>query len=235
MEKLKSEGKCVFCDKMYSSTGIGRHLTSHLKAKEKEATSDSKAFHVKISAAEKFLHILIDGEMTLADLDEYLRSIWLECCGHLSSFMVRGREYDFGWDPTDEFGEPKGSEVETIFRKGMKLKYDYDFGSTTRLEIQVVNEYNIAFLGGILLLSRNEPLPILCHICEKKPAIKICSIHIYDGESMFCKDCTKIHAKKCPDFDDYASMTVFNSPRMGVCAYEGGLLDTERDGIWKGN
>ena len=32
--------------------------------------------------------------------------------------------------------------------------------------------------------------------------------------------------------DEYASMPVVNSPRMGVCAYEGGIIDKERDGIF---
>ena len=34
---------------------------------------------------------------------------------------------------------------------------------------------------------------------------------------------------ECSDFDDYASMPVVNSPRMGVCGYEGGSIDLERD------
>jgi hypothetical protein len=49
---------------------------------------------------------------------------------------------------------------------------------------------------------------------------------------MFCEKCAKKHAKECEDFaDGYAVMPVVNSPRMGVCAYEGGCIDTERDGV----
>jgi len=30
------------------------------------------------------------GSATLAKLDDYLRAIWLECCGHLSKFTIGG-------------------------------------------------------------------------------------------------------------------------------------------------
>lgn len=35
MPKLKSEGKCPFCEKMYAKAGISRHLTTHLKNDKK--------------------------------------------------------------------------------------------------------------------------------------------------------------------------------------------------------
>ena len=233
MKKLKSEGKCIYCDQLYAGRGIGRHLATHLKTMEKEKLSTKEAFHLKIPAAEMFLHLLVSGTTTFSKLDAFLRGIWLECCGHLSSFQIKGKRYDFDWD-ANETGEKMSAKVATVFSKGVKLEYDYDFGSTTRLEIQVVNSYKIAVPKGILLLSRNEPLPILCHTCEKKPAKQICSICIYEGASMFCDSCAKKHEKTCSDFEDYAGMPVVNSPRMGVCGYDGGRIDTKRDGIWKG-
>ena len=30
------------------------------------------------------------GSATLAKLDDYLRAIWLECCGYLSGFTIGG-------------------------------------------------------------------------------------------------------------------------------------------------
>ena len=32
-EKLKSEGKCLFCEKTFSKAGINRHLQTHLEGK----------------------------------------------------------------------------------------------------------------------------------------------------------------------------------------------------------
>ena len=35
-----------------------------------------------------WLHIEIPAKATLEDLDHFLRAVWLECCGHLSSFDI---------------------------------------------------------------------------------------------------------------------------------------------------
>lgn len=232
MGALKSKGKCIYCNEMFSKSGIGRHLATHLKKIEKESPYLKKAFYVKIPAAEMFLHLLINESTKLEEVDSFLRQIWLDCCGHLSTFQVKGKQYNNDWE-AGTYGEKMNQQVGKFFKKGIKLTYDYDFGSTTQLQIQVVEEYKIKVPNGLLLLSRNEPLPIVCHTCEKKTATEICSIHIYEGACLFCKSCAKKHAKSCSDFDDYASMPVVNSPRMGVCAYDGGKIDQERDGVFK--
>ena len=47
-----------------------------------------------------WLHLETQGSATLEDLDHYLRVIWLECCGHLSSFAMQGKRYTPPWpDP----------------------------------------------------------------------------------------------------------------------------------------
>lgn len=116
----------------------------------------------------------------------------------------------------------------------MKLQYQYDFGSTTELQVTVVNEYPVKADQAIVLLSRNEPLKLLCEKCGNVPAILICSVCcVYKDEGMFCAKCAKKHAKSCEDFDDYAAMPVVNSPRMGVCGYDGGRIDIERDGVFE--
>ena len=84
MTKLKSEGKCIYCQKMYAKAGMSRHLTTHFKKLEAEDRSSKQAFHVRVSAAQMFLHLLIDGAQPLVELDDFLRAIWLECCGHMS-------------------------------------------------------------------------------------------------------------------------------------------------------
>jgi hypothetical protein len=57
-------------------------------------------------------------------------------------------------------------------------------------------------------------------------------VHRYDAENTFCAKCAKKHAKTCVDFDDYAAMPIVNSPRMGVCGYEGGTIDKKRDRVF---
>ncbi len=230
MAALKSEGKCVFCNTMVAKSAITKHLNAHLKELEKQAASTEKVYHIRVEAAEMFLQILIASETTLQTLDGFLRAIWLECCGHMSSFELSGKSYHTDWDDDFvEIGEPKSTQCGALFQKGMKIDYEYDMGSTTALIVKVLEEYQLPVAGGLELLSRNEPLPIMCHTCSTAVAVTICSVDF----GLFCKKCAKKHAKECEDFADYAELPVCNSPRMGVCAYEGGEIDTARDGIYK--
>lgn len=216
---LKSEGKCIFCQQTFTKTGLSRHLNTHIK---KLAPADrKKSYHLKVEAGPYFLNLLMDGDARLSDLSNFLRAIWLECCGHMSQFSVGrwGDELDFA------------AKARRVFDKGVKLWYAYDFGSTTELDIKCVSVHPIATEEGILLLSRNEPLKILCDSCGKKPAHKLCVVHWGDEDRFFCKACAKKHAKVCVDAADYALSDLVNSPRLGVCGYDGGIIDLERDRV----
>ncbi|MGB0522319.1 MAG: hypothetical protein ACPGJS_05135 [Flammeovirgaceae bacterium] len=237
MTEIKSEGKCHFCDKILSQRGINRHLHTHLsKLEERKGTS----FLVYVKADLMFLSLWVDGAIQFGDLDDFLRAIWLECCGHLSAFRDQKGYYSHPDTSENEFWmEPDPHEVpftlpvKRVFTKGKKLEYEYDFGSSTYLAIEIKNEYSIQNAEGITLLSRNEPLELRCNTCGKQAATEICTVHLWDGMGLFCEKCGEKHAEKCEDFAEYAGLPVVNSPRMGVCAYEGGRIDTARDGIFK--
>jgi hypothetical protein len=254
---IKSEGKCLYCGKTFAKAGINRHLASHLAEKSANG-KEGKSYLVKIEQNPRwgkspyFLSLWVDGEAKMKDIDQFLRDIWLKCCGHLSAFRDpkkrrRGgmwnffesielmeqrkvKEYEKMMEETA--GEiPMSRNVKDVFYKDLRLEYEYDFGSSTELMLSVLAEYPVKAENKIVLLSRNEPLEWLCDICEEAKATQICSVHIWDDEAMFCDKCAKKHAKKCDDFADYAVMPVVNSPRAGVCAYEGGTIDVERDGV----
>lgn len=229
MEKINTEGQCLYCKKTYAQSNMSSHFGAHLKKAAQETPSKKKAYHLKITAWGYFLHVLMHEEQPLYDLDNFLRQIWLECCGHLSGFTVKGKQYDRF---IEEFGEDMENKVGNIFKKGMILTYDYDYGSTTRLEVKVMNEYQMRTPKKVVLLTRNEPIKFMCTICNKKPAKVICALWHQEGR-VFCEDCIEKHEEDCPDFADYSQMSINNSPRMGVCGYNGGSIDIERDGAWK--
>ena len=232
-EKMISEGKCVYCKETFAKAGITKHLAAHLKKIASEKPQSAKAFHVRVEGADYFINLLVNGDAQLVDLDDYIRAIWLECCGHMSSLVEKGKDYDINWDADDSsFGEDMSQPMKDVFRKGQKLVYEYDFGSTTQLEVKVIEEYGIAVNDDIKLLSRNEPLKIVCEVCKTKAAAMICTAHDWNESTLFCKTCAKKHAKECTDFEDM-SFKLVNSPRTGVCAYEGGSIDKQRDGVWK--
>lgn len=253
--KIASEGKCLFCGKTFAKSGINRHLKTHL---EKDFTDNpkGKSYLVKVDqdarygALPYFLSLWVDGSATMKMLDTFLRDIWLECCGHMSafrdpSFQSTGGMWDFfeaekllDEGKTKEYeklmeetsGEiPMSRNVSAVLNAGKKLEYEYDFGSSTELVINTVEEFPFKADKPIVLLSRNEPMYIPCEICKKAAATVACTVHGWDDESLFCPKCAAKHAKTCPDFKDYAASPMVNSPRSGVCGYEGGSIDTERD------
>ena len=225
MEKLKSQGRCLYCGQLYDKRSIGKHLDGHLAQEATKADSPKGlSFHIRVEAAEMFLELLVDATTPLDSIDGFLRQIWLECCGHMSAFQHKGSY--------TEDGIPMSRKVGKVFGTGMVLNYEYDFGSTTELTVKVGKSFPMTVPDGIVLLSRNEPIRIMCDKCTTQPATQICTVHIYEEEGFLCEDCAEVHEQECEDFADYAAMPVVNSPRMGVCGYMGGSIDTERDGVF---
>jgi hypothetical protein len=255
----KSEGKCFFCGETFVKPGINRHLQTHLKQKAKENAA-GRSYLIKVEPNPKwgsssyFLSLWVDGKATMKDIDWFLRNIWLECCGHMSAFtnpknrqrggglwsffeaeelLAKGKTKEYEKLMEEANGEiPLSRKTDKVLYKGLKLEYEYDFGSSTELLLTVVEEYPVKAEEEIVLLSRNEPLEWLCDTCKKEPATQVCTVHGWGVDNLFCDKCAKKHAKKCEDFEEYAALPVVNSPRMGVCAYEGGVIDVERDGIF---
>jgi len=225
-EVLVSEGKCLFCNRTFSQKGMSRHLAKHLsdnELKDKELQDKAKPYrHLQVYSGPYFLQLIIKETVALTKLDSFLRYIWLECCDHLSAFLIKREEIE------------QDLEIGKVFFPKLEVDYYYDFGSTTRLKVRALNSYKLD-MGNqdIVLLSRNEPLKIMCDKCGKYPAVYICTKCNWQEPSYFCEKCSIKHAKKCDDFADYAHSHVVNSPRVGVCGYEGGEIDKERDGVYK--
>lgn len=218
---MQPKGKCIYCGKLYTGRGFSRHLATHLK--DEPVVDRKKSFHLVVDAKPYFLHLLMDGDALMGDLDSFLRVIWLECCGHMSEFS------------TERWGDKIGmsTKCRRAFDKGTELWYAYDFGSTTELIIRCVGVYPTATKEKIKLLTRNEPLDIPCDHCKKEPAAELCTVHYGEDEVFFCETCAAHHREECEDAD-YAMMPVVNSPRMGVCGYTGGQIDLERDQVVAG-
>ncbi len=151
-----------------------------------------------------WIYVDVRADATLGHLDDLLRGLWLECCGHMSTFRLGRMEPDMN------------AKVGRILHaKGLKFDYEYDFGSTTTLTGQVVGAY-AASMGrnAVRLLARNNPLPWECAECHA-PATQVCTNCMYeDADDVFCE----VHATSHPCGEDYL-LPVVNSPRMGVCGY----------------
>lgn len=220
----KSEGICRFCLKKYSGAGMGRHLSACKTRRDrnelelKEARKKYKIYHIKISGYKWYwLHIEIPGNAILSDLDEFLRGIWLECCGHLSAFTISGVIYDDQRNlDTFSFGHMSSESMNKRLYSVLNVKdtfsYEYDFGSTTYLDGNVL-AVREGYLGKnkIRILARNNPYDFECEHCGEK-GIGICA----ECEEFVCDQCLDSH-----ECGEEMVLDVVNSPRMGVCGYAG--------------
>jgi len=171
---------------------------------------------------EFWMHLEVPALATLADLDGFLRDAWLECCGHMSAFEIRGKQYMLEGAPREEDEESMDIALSTVLKPGMKFGYQYDFGSTTALTLKVIAEHDAPGAGKrddpVRILARNDPPLIPCGECGK-PAVLICANCAYEEAGWLCKACAKKHAKECEG--EEMMLPVVNSPRVGVCAYTG--------------
>lgn len=217
-ETLQSEGKCIFCNQIFSQKTLTKHLATHLNNKEKEDRNlGAETYcHILVEDGVMFLHLLVKGSLTMKKIDSFLKDIWLDCCGHMSNFGH------------SNFKIAMSHKVEDVFSSKVKIYHHYDYGDTTEVYLRGVKNYQLKFSESIILLSRNEPLKLICAVCGNHPAQDICISCNWD---FYCASCSELHEKECEDFSDYAKMPVVNSPRMGVCGYTGGHIDKERDGV----
>ena len=111
-----------------------------------------------------------------------------------------------------------GVSLEKALKVGQKFRYEYDFGSTTELNLRVVGEREGVLVDeedDIHVLARNIAPEYKCVRCGK-PATRVAAG--YDGwgieEHAYCDDCSK-------KANEDGWLPIVNSPRVGVCAYTG--------------
>jgi hypothetical protein len=213
----RSRGACAYCGREMTRGGMARHLAgcaARLKAAA-EAKAGTAGIHVHLQVRDRFggdywLNLEVDAEATLKQLDGYLRAIWLECCGHLSQFSAGG------WS-----GRTIGMarKVGAVFHPGVELTHIYDFGteSVTLLKAVDVRHGRRTTKHPIALMARNAAPARECQECGA-PATRLCMQCVYDERRGTLCDA---HAATHPH-DDYGEpMALVNSPRVGMCGYEG--------------
>ncbi len=215
----KTEGVCVFCGRRAARGGMSRHLQtcatrkSVIRAADETAGDDETLIHLQVQSAfsgDFWLHLEMRGGARLKKLDEYLRAIWLECCDHLSRFARDGRS---------EANIGMARKAEDVLHEGVTLTHEYDFGSTTVTTIKVVAARRGRPLGKhpILLMARNEMPAMACAECDQ-PGTRLCVECMYEMvDAVLCE----AHAATHPHEDYGPPLELVNSPRLGVCGYEG--------------
>ena len=252
------KARCNLCGDQKSATQMGNHIAQELvyiqTFRKLTHRSDSldRYLHIEIQhqrAKHFWMHLLVQHRTTLGQLDTFLRSAWLECCGHLSRFDFHGLTasspnsrspgfLDFDDDIDDE-GDMLIEWNTSVIRAippGMTGIHEYDFGSTTTLDITSHRSVRLRLEGDILLIARNAP--VTCDVCEKEPAQTLTpvdsTIEDPDGQRHhgilyvpLCQSCTPPEPDEttvdchgecgiCDQADEEtaAAIPVVNSPRL---------------------
>lgn len=231
----QTKGFCKYCGKEYTRSGMLHHLSScknRTICLEKE-TGKRRCRYFQIVIYGKYLKdywlIVETSEDTILDeLDQFIRDIWVECCGHLSAFEINGVQYEKVPD-TDRFWGPPAKNMnyrlKDVVNVGDRMLYEYDFGSTTEL-IMSIHNVRDGEKGNheIVILSRNNPSQIMCSNCGQNEAKWVNPQGYYDGNPFWCEECLRETDNKIEE-SEYDELEFFlpicNSPRMGVCGYEG--------------
>lgn len=214
--ELKSEGECKFCKKMFQHTAIARHLQScGERAKANSNGGSEKIFLIKAGAEPFWVYFEANASDTFAKVDDFLRDLWLECCGHLSAFHANGITYaSEGMD--DHEDESMKIALGKVLVRGLSFSHEYDFGTTTALGLKCLSERTGEKLKRIEIVARNNFPDFKCK-CGKE-AKDVCSQCIFEvgPEALLCSQCAKKH-----ECGEEMLLPVVNSPRMGMCGYTG--------------
>src|SRR3989338_9339926 len=127
----ESHGKCIFCNESFAFSSMTRHFESCEKRKQvlhgENAAKRSKVYGLKVWATYNpayWLFLEMAHSAKLEDLDHFLRETWLECCNHLSAFMIRDVRYEAGTDEADLFGDGEcktmNIRIGEVFSEGLE-------------------------------------------------------------------------------------------------------------------
>jgi hypothetical protein len=182
---------------------------------------NDETLRLHVSSPERpqyWIYIEVRSDARLEDVDDYLRALWLTCCGHLSSFTIGGKLYDVDGAGASSMNISVARALNGV---GAPFQYEYDFGSTTRLRLRVSGrEMGRKQLEPVRLLARNDAPVYQCRKC-KADAVLICNGCSWDKMRVACDRHASLHR---PCDEDYW-LPLLNSPRAGVCAYGGSWPD----------
>lgn len=218
----ENRGTCTYCGKVLTRRSVKKHLGTcagrleTLQAAESSSRPVETLWHLRVQDAynkDFWLDLEMKGSAKLSSLDRYLRAIWLECCGHLSHFSIGG------W-----VGEeiPDSKTANAVFSIGIVLRHLYDYGTTSETDVKVLGyrEGRPTSKHPITLLVRNIIPAMECQECGQTAAW-LCMECLYEAEEPGDWFLCDQHVEEHPH-DDYGDpFPIVNSPRLGMCGYEG--------------
>lgn len=213
---IKTEGACTYCKENFAKNAVARHIINCAVRKELNSkdNGNERIFLIKAGAIPFWVYFEVNASETLLMVDDFLRDLWLECCGHLSLFKINGIVYAYDPQPEHDDKSMKIS-LDKVLDVGTNFSHEYDFGTTTYLELQCISERK-GKIKGVNIIARNNLPDFRCKCGQQ--AKEICTECLWEKgeEAMLCEQCAKDH-----ECDKDMFLPVVNSPRMGMCGYTG--------------
>ena len=238
-----SLGTCALCGDSVNDITASGHLIECIAQQNLPASSETdpsgydQSLHLSVhdGSGLYWMELAVWADTTLRQLDEFLRGMWLECCGHLSEFTILGVRYtnlaphpddpnaaairaDY-WMEDDE--EHTDVAVVDVMPQDALVSYEYDHGSATELFLENLGRHGdlVGLLrprqpwhgDRIMVLARNEP-DEECVACGASARWRLLTPDSAAREPIpFCDGCR-------PDAGRY--QLVMNSPREGTDCYD---------------
>ena len=213
--KPETPGTCTYCGEVITRRAVDKHLAVCQKRQavlQASNQADETLWRLQIQPTYNksfWLVLEMRGSASLNQLDKYLRSIWLECCGHLSEYTPSASSH---------FKIPKSRLANDTFAAGLTLHHMYDFGSTSHTDIKVLDKAlgRPATKNPISLLARNQLPNETCSECEQK-AGWLCMecLNEFGDLTFLCNEHYDEH------LHEEGVVALVNSPRLGMCGYSG--------------
>ena len=252
-----NSGVCRFCKRELSYRGISRHLVTCPEKKARDARELEQAaavgtiYHLRLHFWKSYywVHLEIDGQKTLADLDEFIRDLWVECCWHLSEFEIQGKTYrvypfdtsseedsedvdfEIEMDPTesnDDAFEFFSMDVESLFTDHDAADVPIQQVLKKGTEFEYIYDFGSPTeLTGRVIEVREGPanggIRILARNAPYVETCESCQKAIADAVCGYCFDvlCPSCQSRHACEPGDGLYLPWVNSPRVGVCGYTG--------------
>jgi hypothetical protein len=212
MRKIKTNGVCAYCKSEIPKNS--RSILDHLSKCEGKTVSKTKkhADYMILLIEGKYnpeywIVIKAKADITMKKIDKFIKDIWVECCGHMSSFS----------DGRSTIGMTR--KLDQVFEKGYKIAYIYDYGTSTDISLSLLEKIEDTDDKDIQILLRNKEIDYTCSYCKNK-AEAICPFCTDEDDGLLCGECIENH--KCiQDEGEDILLPLVNSPRAGVCGYTG--------------
>lgn len=208
---------CKICNQKFTERGLKKHIIKCIP------TTIYNGIYMRLYGEKKikvndetiikkyWVYIVVPLDYTLHKLDSVIRNIWVECCNHLSEFIVSkdNKINIYIYSNHEQEDKDINQQINLLdVIKNKELVYHYDFDNTTKINIEILDIItNKKNNENILLINRNNEVDINCSNCNNS-SNKICSI------------CNKINCcyNSCM-CDNKTLLPLLNSPRMGTCCY----------------